>query len=137
MADRIWCFRTSTRRPPCCSVGRIGPRDAEGAVVRLESKTGTQLRLVTSGGSYLSGGEPSVHFGLAEGDEPQRLRIQWPGGRQQTVELAGMVSPLFSADGGDRARVATADSQPDGEAQSPVAIVVVPHHLLVREPPVP
>ena len=44
----------------------------------------SQSRLVKTGSSYLSQSEPVLTFGLAPGEAPASLRVQWPLGAVQT-----------------------------------------------------
>ena len=61
-------------------------RCAIGAVVELEAGGKTQRRRVGAGGSYLSGGEERVHFGLGDVKSIERLRISWPGGEVEQFQ---------------------------------------------------
>ena len=60
--------------------GRSPNRDAIGA--RLTAKVGGRrlIRTVNGGGSYLSAGDPRVHFGLGEAKVVDLLEIRWPSG---------------------------------------------------------
>ncbi len=66
--------------------GTKSNRDAIGAVVRLYRKGKVLTRQVQSGGGYLSQCSRTVHFGL--GDEPQveRVEIAWPSGTRQVLD---------------------------------------------------
>lgn len=57
-----------------------------GAVVRLETKSGLQVRTLSSARGYLSTSEPVVHFGLGASDQITRLTVSWPSGRKQVFE---------------------------------------------------
>jgi hypothetical protein len=66
--------------------GSSGNRDAIGAQVRIESCGTTQFETMRNGGSYLSGNDPRIHFGLGSCTKVDRLSIRWPGGRRQVLE---------------------------------------------------
>jgi hypothetical protein len=67
--------------------GTRSNRDAIGAVVRLATADGTQQwHTVTRTGSYLSSGDPRVHFGLGPSAAVRRVEIRWPSGTVQTIE---------------------------------------------------
>lgn len=57
-----------------------------GATVEVESAETRQFQQVGSGGSYLSAGDPRLHFGLGTGERIERIVIRWPGGPKQMVE---------------------------------------------------
>jgi enediyne biosynthesis protein E4 len=61
--------------------GRTPNRDAVGA--RLTARVGPAalVRTVDGGGSYLSAGDPRVHFGLGDAPRVDRLEVRWPSGR--------------------------------------------------------
>jgi hypothetical protein len=65
--------------------GRPGNRDGIGAQIRLESCGTTQFDIVRNGGSYISGDDPRIHFGLGSCAKVDRLSIHWPDGRQQVL----------------------------------------------------
>ncbi|MGQ0613850.1 MAG: CRTAC1 family protein [Planctomycetaceae bacterium] len=58
-------------------------RDALGAVVRVTAGGVTQRRVVRTGGSYLSQGELTLTFGLAEAERAERVVVTWPGGVEE------------------------------------------------------
>jgi hypothetical protein len=66
--------------------GRTGNRDGIGAQVRIESCGSTQFETMRNGGSYLSGNDPRVHFGLGSCTKVDRLSVLWPGGRRLVLE---------------------------------------------------
>jgi len=59
-------------------------RDALGAVVRIEAGSVAQRRVVRSGGSYLSQGEPGAHFGLGAAARAEKVTVRWPDGVEQS-----------------------------------------------------
>ncbi len=65
--------------------GRKSNRQGIGARVTLETEVSRQVREVHAGDSYLSSGDPRVHFGLGKARQIRRLEIRWPSGVVQTV----------------------------------------------------
>ena len=66
-------------------VGTASSRDAVGAVVRLRSPAGTQMRQVKGGGSYLSSSDRTLFFGLGPDQRVDELEIRWPSGTTQSL----------------------------------------------------
>src|SRR5439155_24040699 len=64
--------------------GRRSNRDAVGARVWLTTTDGTQMRDVTTGGSYLSASDPRLLFGLGRAARVTKLRVRWPSGATST-----------------------------------------------------
>jgi enediyne biosynthesis protein E4 len=64
--------------------GRGANRDAIGT--RLIAHVGPRilLRTIDGGGSYLSAGDPRVHFGLGAVERVDRLEVHWPSGKVET-----------------------------------------------------
>jgi len=64
-------------------VGAGGNTDAIGA--RLIARVGErrQLRLVGSGGGFLSSSDPRAHFGLGAAQRVDELEVLWPDGRRE------------------------------------------------------
>jgi len=65
--------------------GGIANRDGIGAQVRIEHCGTSQFETMRNGGSYLSGNDPRIHFGLASCSKVERVNIRWPNGRQQVL----------------------------------------------------
>jgi hypothetical protein len=63
--------------------GRKSNRDAIGAVVRVTTPEGAQMRMVKTGSSYLSQSELTLTFGLGPRDTASHLTIEWPSGATQ------------------------------------------------------
>jgi hypothetical protein len=63
--------------------GTKSNRDAIGAVVRVRTPEGAQMRTVRSGSSYLSQSELAVTFGLGGRDTAQHVVVEWPSGYTQ------------------------------------------------------
>jgi len=59
-------------------------RDAIGARVEARWEGGRALRVVASGGSYLSSSDPRVHVGIGEATRAD-LDVTWPDGRRQAL----------------------------------------------------
>lgn len=68
-------------------VGIQSPRDALGARAVLETSRGKYLRQLAGGGSYLSTSESALHWNWPAGDQPRRVVIDWPSGRQTILPL--------------------------------------------------
>ena len=64
-------------------VGTKSNRDAVGAVVRLTTADGTQMRMVKTGSSYLSQSELTLTFGLGRRTQADRCLVEWPSGVTQ------------------------------------------------------
>ncbi len=57
-----------------------------GAVIRLKSEQGAQIRQLIPMTGYLSSNEPLIHFGLGPDTTIDRLTVEWPGGQVQQFE---------------------------------------------------
>lgn len=66
-------------------VGRRSPRDPVGARIVLHIDGEPSSRFVYSGGSYLSQGPYSLHWGLQE-EVPLTATVYWPSGVEQKIE---------------------------------------------------
>ena len=64
-----------------------------GAVVRVETPRGIQMRCLHLASGHLSANEPLLHFGLGGEDRVARLTVRWPSGIQQTFQ--GLASDQF------------------------------------------
>ena len=64
--------------------GTTSNRFGVGAVVRVETGSGVQVRQLVLARGNLSSSEPILHFGLGEEDRISRLSVTWPGGQVQT-----------------------------------------------------
>ena len=64
--------------------GTVSNRFGIGALVRLETAAGTQVRSLVLARGYASTSEPFVHFGLGDADVIRRLDVIWPSGLSQT-----------------------------------------------------
>ena len=66
--------------------GTVSNRLGVGAVVRVESALGTQVRPLTLARGYLSSSEPMLHFGLGADTVVRRMVVTWPSGHVQAFE---------------------------------------------------
>lgn len=66
-------------------IGTSSPRDAIGAVVRIQTSAGEQVRHWEGGGSYASTSGRTIFFGLGPKSRVESLQVTWPSGRKQTV----------------------------------------------------
>ena len=70
--------------------GTISNRSGVGALVRIETAAGPQVRQLVLARGYDSTSEPILHFGLGGDAIIRRLTVNWPSGKVQTFEnLAG------------------------------------------------
>ena len=65
-------------------VGKRSNRNGIGAVVRIESASGTQWNMVRSGSSYCSQSDLALTFGLGGDARIARVIVEWPSGERQT-----------------------------------------------------
>jgi hypothetical protein len=61
--------------------GTTSNRDGVGAVVTVEAGGTRQVSARVGGGSYLSAGDPRVHFGLGPARRVGAVEVRWPSGR--------------------------------------------------------
>jgi len=66
--------------------GTLSNKFGVGAVVRIETDQGRQMRTLTLARGYLSTSEPMLHFGLGADTTIKHLSVEWPGGAKQTFE---------------------------------------------------
>jgi hypothetical protein len=72
-------------------VGSAGNRDGIGATVRVVDAAGRQQwATATTSSSYLSAGDPRVHFGLGAATGVSLMEVRWPSGAVQRVEQPGI-----------------------------------------------
>lgn len=62
--------------------GSSANRHAIGARVEIETASGSQLRVLRAGESYLGSNAPELHFGLGSDGEVRRIRVSWPDGKR-------------------------------------------------------
>lgn len=66
--------------------GRRSNRFGLGAVVRVETKRGVQVRQVSNVSSYLSSHDIRLHFGLGDETQIATIEIRWPSGVVQVLK---------------------------------------------------
>ncbi len=66
--------------------GTASNRFGIGAMIRVESALGVQVRQLELARGYKSSSEPMAHFGLGPDTTIRRLTIMWPSGRVQSFE---------------------------------------------------
>lgn len=69
--------------------GQTSNRFGIGAQVTLTTDQGSQTRIVTSSGGYLSSHQPVAVFGLGAGAQIQQLQVEWPSGHVQVFPQEG------------------------------------------------
>ncbi len=67
-------------------VGNTSNRDGIGSKVIVRSGDFTQIKEVTSGGSYASGSDNSIHFGLGNYSEVETIEVKWQSGHIQRLK---------------------------------------------------
>ncbi len=65
--------------------GTTSNRYGVGAIARIETSAGVQVRQLMVGRGYLSSSEPVLHFGLGQVKRIDRLTIEWPSGHRQVL----------------------------------------------------
>ncbi|WP_417739763.1 CRTAC1 family protein [Rosistilla oblonga] len=68
-------------------IGRRSNRSAIGAKIYLQTSAGPQFRTLAGGGSYLSHCDPRVLLGIPAGATAESLRVVWPSGAEQQIEI--------------------------------------------------
>jgi hypothetical protein len=66
--------------------GTVSNRFGVGALVRIETAAGPQVRQLVVARGYMSSSEPMLHFGLGDETLVRRLTVTWPSGHVQTFE---------------------------------------------------
>jgi hypothetical protein len=66
--------------------GTVSNRFGVGAMVKIESATGLQVRQLWLARGYMSSSEPAIHFGLGRDTTIKRLTVTWPSGQVQSFE---------------------------------------------------
>ena len=75
-------------------VGTESNRDGIGAKVWVQTEKNTQFTEATCGGSYASGSDPTLHFGIGTQTMIQSIKIKWQSGRSQTVDFSNTENPV-------------------------------------------
>ena len=71
-------------------IGRTSPRLPIGAVVKIKSARGEQMRQIKGGSSYASTVDPHIRFGLGSDSVIESIVIQWPSGQTQSCQPLGV-----------------------------------------------
>lgn len=88
--------------------GTVSNRDGVGALVRLWTSAGPQVRPLVLARGYLSASEPVLHFGLGAAERADRLVVEWPSGLVQEFRDLPANRRVTVTEPGSRARVAPA-----------------------------
>jgi hypothetical protein len=81
-----------------------------GAVIRIESEGGAQMRALTVSRGYASGSELVAHFGLGRDAIVKRLSVEWPSGATQSFSsLAADRAYLIEEEDASSSLASTAD----------------------------
>ncbi len=75
--------------------GRESNRCGVGSKVRVTAGGRTQLREINPSGSYLSTSDVRLHFGLGPSIKIDRLEIEWPSGKKQTLADLPVDRPIL------------------------------------------
>ncbi|MCY4553256.1 MAG: CRTAC1 family protein [Candidatus Poribacteria bacterium] len=75
-------------------VGTESNRDGIGAKVWVQTDKNTHFKEATCGGSYASGSDPTLHFGIGTQEMIQSIKVKWLSGRSQTVDFSNTENPV-------------------------------------------
>ncbi len=76
--------------------GSPSNRDAVGTIVSVHCNGRVRIAPCLGGGSYQSGGDPRLHFGLGAARRVDRVEVRWPSGRvDRYTNLAGDTGHLL------------------------------------------
>ena len=75
-------------------VGTESNRDGIGAKVWIRTDETTLFTEVTCGGSYASGSERTLHFGIGTQKTIQSIKVKWQNGNMQTLDFSNMENPI-------------------------------------------
>ncbi len=75
-------------------VGTKSNRDGVGAKVWVHTEEATQFREATCGGSYASGSERALHFGIGSEQTIQSIKVEWQSGHIQTLDFSNVENPI-------------------------------------------
>ena len=81
-------------------VGTVSNRDAIGAKVKLTAGDLAQYDHVRAGGSFISGNDLRLHFGLGERQMADSIEIQWPSGKKELLKQVKANQILMIREGG-------------------------------------
>jgi enediyne biosynthesis protein E4 len=80
-------------------VGTRSNRDAIGALVKVRAGDLVQWNRVRTGGSYISGNDLRLHFGLGDFEVADAVEIRWPSGAVEKLERVGLNRMLTVEEG--------------------------------------
>ena len=75
-------------------VGTESNRDGIGAKVWVRTDETTLFREATCGGSYASGSEKTLHFGIGTHETIQSITAKWQNGHTQVLDFSNTESPI-------------------------------------------
>jgi hypothetical protein len=84
--EPIGVYRNRSRHGHRLRIRLVGTRSNRfglGAVVRIETAQGQQMRQMTPAMGFMSCNEPFLHFGLGEADRVTELIVDWPSAVRQ------------------------------------------------------
>ena len=94
-------LRNDTQTPPrkhkwvkIRLVGTESNRDGIGAKVWVQTDQKTQFKEAICGGSYASGSDLTLHFGISTQETVQSIKVQWQSGRTQTIRFSNTAPPM-------------------------------------------
>jgi hypothetical protein len=79
--------------------GTRSNRDAIGALVKVRAGDFVQWDRVRTGGSYISGNDLRLHFGLGDFEVADAVEIRWPSGAVEKLERVGLNRMLTVEEG--------------------------------------
>ncbi len=79
------------------------PRDATGATVYLTAGGQRQRGDIVAGGSFASGSDPRLHFGLGSGSQLDTVEVHWTAGAAESVTLSSVDGVYTIRQGSGRA----------------------------------
>ena len=75
-------------------VGTKSNRDGIGAKVWVHTNETMQFREATCGGSYASGSDHTLHFGIGVQETIQSIKVKWQSGHTQIVDFSNKENPI-------------------------------------------
>ena len=75
-------------------IGTKSNRDSIGAKVWVHTNTTTQFKEVTCGGSYASGSDHTLLFGIGTQERLQSIKVKWQSGHVQTMDFSKTEGPI-------------------------------------------
>ena len=75
-------------------IGTENNRDGIGAKVWVHTNETMQFREATCGGSYASGSERILHFGIGLQEKIQSIKVKWQNGHTQMLDFSNTDSPI-------------------------------------------